>query len=61
VAAVTKAKVKVRASIMAVVCYQAAAQFILPNVVTAVNFPRLAALAERAMKINAFASTVPIR
>jgi len=48
-----------QADIMAVVCYQAAAQFILPGVVTAENFPRLAALAERAMKINAFASTVP--
>jgi glutathione S-transferase len=48
-----------QADIMAVVCYQAAAQFILPDVVTPVNFPRLAALAERAMKINAFASTVP--
>lgn len=44
---------------MAVVCYQAVAQFILPDVVAAVNFPRLAALAERAMKISAFASTVP--
>jgi len=48
-----------QADIMAVVCYHAAAQFILPDVVAAVNFPRLAALAERAMKINAFASTVP--
>ncbi|MDB5480516.1 MAG: Glutathione S-transferase-like protein [Caulobacteraceae bacterium] len=48
-----------QADIMAVVCYQAAAQFVLPDVVTAKNFPRLAALAERAMKIDAFASTVP--
>ncbi|SAL51985.1 glutathione S-transferase-like protein [Caballeronia udeis] len=48
-----------QADIMAVVCYQAAAQFILPGVATAESFPRLAALSERAMKINAFASTVP--
>jgi glutathione S-transferase len=48
-----------QADIMAVVCYQAAARFILPDVVTAENFPRLAALAGRAMKIDAFASTVP--
>ena len=48
-----------QADIMAVVCYQAAAQFILPDHVTAKKFPRLAALTERAMKIDAFASTVP--
>lgn len=48
-----------QADVMAVVCYQAAAKFVLPDVVTAKTFPRLAALAERAMKIDAFASTVP--
>ena len=48
-----------QADITAVVCYQAASQFVLPEHVNAVNFPRLAALSERAMKIDAFASTVP--
>ena len=48
-----------QADIMAVVCYQAAAGFILPDHVNTQNFPRLAALSERAMKIDAFASTVP--
>ena len=48
-----------QADIMAVVCYQAAAGFVLPDHVNATNFPRLAALSERAMKIDAFASTVP--
>ena len=47
------------ADIMAVVCYQAAAAFVLPDHVNATRFPRLAALSERAMKIDAFASTVP--
>jgi len=48
-----------QADIMAVVCYQASAGFVLPDHVNAKNFPRLAALSERAMKIDAFASTVP--
>lgn len=48
-----------QADIIAVVCYQAAAGFILPDHVNAQNFPRLAALSERAMKIDAFASTAP--
>ena len=48
-----------QADIMAVVCYQAAAGFVLPDHVNAQKFPRLAALSERAMKIDAFASTVP--
>jgi glutathione S-transferase len=48
-----------QADIMAVVCYQAAAGFVLPDHVNAKNFPRLAALSERAMKIDAFVSTVP--
>ena len=48
-----------QADISAVVCYQAGSQFVLPEHVTAANFPRLAALSERAMKIDAFASTVP--
>src|ERR1700733_3730229 len=48
----------VQADIMAVVCYQASAGFILPDRVNAKNFPRLAALSERAMKIDAFVSTV---
>ena len=48
-----------QADIMTVVCYQGASMFILPDQVTAKNFPRLAALTERAMKIDAFASTVP--
>jgi glutathione S-transferase len=48
-----------QADIMAVVCYQGASLLVLPDHVTAKNFPRLAALTERAMKIDAFASTVP--
>jgi glutathione S-transferase len=48
-----------QADIMAVVCYQASAGFVLPDHVNATTFPRLAALCERAMKIDAFASTVP--
>jgi glutathione S-transferase len=48
-----------QADIMAVICYQASAGFVLPDHVNAKNFPRLAALSERAMKIDAFASTVP--
>ena len=47
------------ADIVVVVCYQAAARFVLPDHVNAQNFPRLTALAERAMKIDAFVSTVP--
>jgi glutathione S-transferase len=48
-----------QADVMAVVCYQGASMFVLPDHVNAKNFPRLAALTERAMKIDAFASTVP--
>ncbi len=48
-----------QADIMTVVCYQGASLLVLPDVVTAKAFPRLAALTERAMKIDAFASTVP--
>ena len=48
-----------QADIMAVVCYQGASLFVLPDHVTAETFPRLAALTERALKIDAFASTVP--
>ena len=48
-----------QADIMAVVCYQASAGFVLPQHVNAASFPRLAALSERAMKLDAFASTVP--
>jgi len=48
-----------QADINGVVCYQAASQFVLPDHVSAEKFPRLAALCERAMKIDAFASTVP--
>jgi glutathione S-transferase len=48
-----------QADVIAVVCYQGASMFILPDHVNAKNFPRLAALTERAMKIDAFASTVP--
>jgi len=48
-----------QADIMTVVCYQGASMLVLPDHVTAKNFPRLAALTERAMKIDAFASTVP--
>jgi hypothetical protein len=36
-----------------------ASMLVLPDHVTAKSFPRLAALTERAMKIDAFASTVP--
>ena len=48
-----------QADIMTVVCYQGASMIVLPEHVNAENFPRLAALTERAMKIEAFASTVP--
>jgi glutathione S-transferase len=48
-----------QADVMAVVCYQGASMFVLPDHVNAKSFPRLAALTERAMKIDAFASTVP--
>ena len=48
-----------QADVMAVVCYQGASMFVLPDLVNAQNFPRLAALTARAMKIDAFASTVP--
>ena len=48
-----------QADIMTAVCYQGGALVVLPDHVTAKNFPRLAALTERAMKIDAFASTVP--
>jgi glutathione S-transferase len=48
-----------QADIMAVVCYQGASMLVLPEQVTARSFPRLAALTERAMKIEAFAATVP--
>jgi glutathione S-transferase len=48
-----------QADIMAVLCYQAASGFVLPDHVNAKNFPRLAALSERAMKMEAFASTAP--
>jgi glutathione S-transferase len=46
-----------QADIMAVVCYQGASMLVLRDHVTAKNVPRLAALTERAMKIEAFAST----
>jgi glutathione S-transferase len=49
-----------QADIIAVVCYQASAEFVLPDHVNAKSFPRLAALSDRAMKLNAFASTVPL-
>jgi len=48
-----------QADIIAVVCYQGASMVVLPDHVTAETFPRLAALTERAMKLDAFASTVP--
>jgi glutathione S-transferase len=48
-----------QADIIAVVCYQGASMFVLPDHVNAKNFPGLSALTERAMKIDAFASTVP--
>ena len=48
-----------QADIMTVVCYQGASMIVLRDHVNAKNFPRLAALTERAMKIDAFASTVP--
>ena len=48
-----------QADIIAVVCYQGASLIVLRDHVTAKNFPRLARLSERAMKIEAFASTVP--
>lgn len=48
-----------QADIMAVICYQASSLLVLPDQVNATTFPRLAALSERAMKLDAFASTVP--
>jgi glutathione S-transferase len=48
-----------QADIMSAICYQAASLLVLPDHVNAQNFPRLAAFTERAMKIDAFASTVP--
>jgi glutathione S-transferase len=48
-----------QADIMAVVCYHGGSLLVLPDVVNAKNFPRLAALTERVMKIDAFTSTVP--
>ncbi len=48
-----------QADIMAAICYQGGALLVLPDHVNAKSFPRLAALTERAMKIDAFASTVP--
>lgn len=48
-----------QADIMAVVCYQGASMVVLPDYVNTKSFPRLAALSERAMKIDAFATTVP--
>lgn len=48
-----------QADIMAVVCYQGASMVVLPDHVNAKSFPRLAALSERAMKIDAFTATVP--
>jgi glutathione S-transferase len=48
-----------QADIMAVVCYQGASMLVLRDHVTAKSFPHLAALTGRAMKIEAFASTVP--
>ena len=48
-----------QADIIAVISYQGASLLVLPDHVNAQSFPRLAALAERAMKIDAFASTVP--
>jgi glutathione S-transferase len=48
-----------QADIMAAICYQGGALLVLPDQVNAKNFPRLAALTGRAMKIDAFASTVP--
>ena len=47
-----------QADILTVVCYQVASA-VLPDHVNTKNFPRLAALTERAMKIDAFASTTP--
>jgi glutathione S-transferase len=44
---------------MSVICYQGASLLVLPDQVNAQTFPRLAALTERAMKIPAFAATVP--
>jgi glutathione S-transferase len=44
---------------MTVICYQGASMLVLPDHVTPANFPRLAALTERVMKIDAFASTAP--
>jgi glutathione S-transferase len=48
-----------QADIMTVICYQGASMLVLPDHVNAKNFPRLAALTERAMNVDAFASTAP--
>jgi len=48
-----------QADIMTVICYQGASMLVLPDHVNAKNLPRLAALTERAMKMDVIASTVP--
>ena len=48
-----------QADIMTAICYQGGSMLVLPDHVNAQTFPRLAALTERAMKIDAFASTAP--
>ena len=48
-----------QADIMTVICYQGASLVVLPDHVDAKSFPGLAALTERAMKIDAIASTLP--
>jgi glutathione S-transferase len=48
-----------QADIMTGICYQGGSMLVLPDHVNAQTFPRLAALTERAMKIDAFASTAP--
>jgi hypothetical protein len=41
------------------ICYHGGALLVLPDHVNAKNFPRLAALTECAIKIDAFASVAP--
>ena len=47
-----------QADTMTAICYPGGTLLVLPDHVNAKNFPRLAALTGRAMKIDAFAFTL---
>jgi glutathione S-transferase len=50
-----------QADVMVVITYQSASAALMPDIVHADAFPKLAALAARAMEIEAFDSTFPFR